>query len=53
MHQVLFFFRTKIYFHDEAGYEEPGNLLTNGFPFLFYKALQRLLDQLGIWSDVE
>jgi hypothetical protein len=41
------------YLHDEAGYEEPGNLLTNGFPFLFCKAPQRLLDQLGIWPNIE
>jgi hypothetical protein len=41
------------YFHDEAGCKEPGNLLTNGFSFLFRKTPQRLLDRLGIWPDVE
>jgi hypothetical protein len=41
------------YFHDEAGCKEPGNLLPNGFPFLFCKALQWLLDRLGIWPNIE
>jgi hypothetical protein len=57
MRQVLFFLQDQDWvcqpvrvkhFHDEAGCEEPGDLLTNGLPFLFCKAPQRLLDRLGI-----
>jgi hypothetical protein len=40
------------YFHDEAGCKDPGDLLTNGLSFLFRKAPQWLLDQLGIWPDM-
>jgi hypothetical protein len=41
------------YLHDKAGCKEPGNLFTNGLPFLFCKAPQQLLDRLGIRLDVE
>ena len=39
--------------HDEAGYEQLGNLFTNGSSLLFGETTEWLLDRLGAGPDVE